>query len=630
MTKNICHRLRAPILGAMLIPINCYWVVKSEIVIASIHATVLSIFFNVIFTLFIITILNSLVSKFSHNSLSSGEMLIIYVMLSVSTGLFGIDLMTLLVPMMGHSTWFATPENEWKELFSPYIPKDLVVTDMKVLKGYYEGESSFWRTENFMAWIKPICLWSIFIISLFMTTLFINVILRKGWVEHEKLSYPIIQLPMEMSSGKFYQNRAMWIGFGLAFLIDLLAGLHELFPVVPAPRVKWYNLAPFFSTRPWNAIDWLPIHFYAFATGLGYMMPLDLSFSLWFFYLFWKFQLVFASAVGWRIEGMYLSWEKGGAWLGLGLMVIWTSRKTIKETFINAIKRKPNDGSEPIGYGSAIIGLIFCFTAMIVFWAYFGIDPYSGIVFFALYLIFSITATRMRAELGPPTHELHFVGPDKIMTGIIGSKHFSPETLSGFALLYWTNYGYRCHPMPHQLEGFKIAEQEKISPRLIFKVETVALIIGTFSAFFILLSLFYDYGAVVRVHGWSHGPGWETYGRLATLLSSQEMPDKAIIGQMGFGLVFTVFLMIMRRTFLWWKLHPVGFAVASGWSISWMWFSIFIGWLCKSIILRSGGLKAHRKAIPFFLGMILGQLTIGSIWSIIGMILERRIYSFFV
>ena len=61
-----------------------------------------------------------------------------------------------------------------------------------------------------------------------------------------------------------------------------------------------------------------------------------------------------------------------------------------------------------------------------------------------------------------------------------------------------------------------------------------------------------------------------------------------------------------------------------------MWFSIFLGWICKWIILKSGGLKAHRKAVPFFLGMILGQMTIGSIWSIIGVIIKRKIYSFFV
>jgi hypothetical protein len=627
---SIYRRLRAPLLGAILIPLNCYWVVKSEIVIASIHATVLSIFFNAIFTILILSLLNNLIGKFYKKNLTSQEMLVIYVMLTVATGLFGIDMMTLLVPIMGHSTWFATPENEWKELFSSYIPKDLIVTDMKVLKGYYEGETSFWKIENLRVWIRPICLWLVFILSLFMTTLFINVILRKGWVEHEKLSYPIIQLPMEMSSGKFYKNRMVWIGFGLAFTLDLLAGLHVLFPAVPAPRVKWYNLAPFFNSRPWSAIDWLPIHFYPFVTGLGYMMPLELSFSVWFFYLFWKLQLVFASAVGWRIEGMYLSWEKGGAWLGLGITVLWISRKTIKETIINAIRGKPKDKSEPIGYRTAVLGAILGFTVMIVFWAYFGVSPYAAIVFFAIYLIFSITATRMRAELGPPTHELHFVGPDKLMTAIVGSKRFSPETLAGFALLYWTNYGYRCHPMPHQLEGLKIAEQAKIKPGLIFKVETVALVIGAVSAFLVLLSLFYKYGAVVGVHGGSLGPGWETYGRLSTLLTSQELPDMAVIGQTAFGLVFTVFLMIMRRTFLWWRLHPVGFAVASGWSISWMWFSIFLGWLCKGIILRLGGLKSHQKAVPFFLGMILGQLTIGSIWSIVGLIMGRGIYSFFV
>jgi hypothetical protein len=629
-TKSIYHRLRAPIIGAILIPINCYWVIKCEIVISSIHATVLSIFFNVIFTLFVLSLFNNLIGRFSRKNLSSDELLIIYIMLAVATGLFGIDLMTLLVPIMGHSTWFATPENEWKELFSSYLPKDLVVTDMKVLKGYYEGETSFWKWENISAWIRPMSLWLVFIMLLFTTMIFINVILRKGWVEHEKLSYPVIQLPMEMSSGNFYKNKMVWIGFGLAFVLDMFAGLHVLFPAIPAPRVKWYNLAPFFNTRPWNAIDWLPVHFYPFATGLGYMMPLELSFSLWFFYLFWKLQLVFASAVGWRIEGAYLSWEKGGSWLGLGLMVIWTSRKTIKQVIINAIKGKTNDGTEPIGYRTAIIGLILCFTAIIIFWAYFGINPYAGIIFFALYMIYNLTATRMRAELGPPTHELHFVGPDKMMTAVLGSKNFSAETLSGFALLYWTNYGYRCTPMPHQLEGFKIAEQERINPKTIFRVEVIALAIGAVSAFLVLLSLFYKYGAVVKVHGGSLGPGWEAYGRLATLLSSQEYPDRAIIGQAGFGFLFTIFLMIMRRMFLWWKLHPVGFAVASGWSISWMWFSIFLGWLCKGIILKTGGMKSHRKAVPFFLGMILGQMIIGSIWSIVGFIMERGIYSFFV
>lgn len=624
------RQLRAPIIGAILIPITCYWVVKSEIVVSAIHATVLSIFYNVIFILFILLLLNSLSNKLWNKKLADGELLVIYIMLAIATGLFGIDMMTLLVPIMGHSSWFATPENEWSEIFWRHLPEGLIVNDLAVLKGYYEGESSFWRMDHLKAWGPPMAMWMIFIFLLFFTTMSINLILRRQWVEHERLSYPVIQLPMEMSSSRFLKNRLMWIGFGLAFMLDLLAGLHALYPAVPALKVKWYNLAPFFNTRPWNAVGWLPIHFYPFATGLGYMMPLGLSLSVWVFYLFWKIQLVFASAVGWRLPGRYLEWEKAGAWLGIGLLAVWTSRKAVKSTFLKALRGNTRAESDPVGPRTALLGAIAGFVGMIIFWAYFGVNPAAFAIFMAFYLIFSLAATRMRAELGPPTHELHFIGPDKIMATAVGSKKFSPGTLSGFALLYWTNYGYRCHPMPHQLEGFKIAEQGKLNPRLIFRAEIWALIIGGLSTFFVLLTLFYKHGATAEVHGGSLGPSWETYNRLSRILSNPEIPDLSLLKQMGFGFLLTVFLMIMRIRFLWWQLHPVGFAVASGWSISWMWFSIFLGWLCKWIILRSGGLKVHRKAVPLFLGMILGQMTIGSIWSIIGVIANRKIYSFFV
>jgi len=632
MTENSngFRRVRAILIGALLIPLNCYWVVKSEIVVASIHATVLSIFFNAIFTLFILTLLNKFVNKIWNKGLTSNELLVIYVMLAVATGLFGIDMMTLLVPIMGHSFWFATPENEWSELFWRYLPNGLVVSDQKVLKGYYEGESSFFWIEHLTAWLPPMGMWLLFILLLFLTTMFINLILRKEWVEHERLSYPVAQLPIEMVSSRFFKSNLMWFGFGLAFTLDLLAGLHALYPVVPAPRVKWYNLAPLFTQKPWNAIDWLPIHFYPFATGLGYMMPLYLSFSVWFFYLFWKLQLVFASAVGWQMPGRYLGWEKAGAWLGIGLMALWMSRKAIKYAILGVFRVQPKGEFDPVSLRTAVLGVAMGFTAMVIFWAYFGVNPIATAVFLAIYLIFSLAATRMRAELGPPTHELHFVGPDKLMTAAIGSKRFSPETLAGFALLYWTNYGYRCSPMPHQLEGFKIANQTKVKPSLIFKAEVWALVIGAVSAFLVLLTFFYKYGAVVRVHGGSLGPSWETFGRLARLISNPESPDNAILKQLAFGLGVTVFLMAMRLRFLWWRLHPVGFAVASGWSISWMWFSIFLGWLCKSVILKWGGLKTHRDVVPFFLGMILGQMTIGGIWAIIGLFLEKRIYSFFV
>ena len=182
---------------------------------------------RVLFCIFVLTLLNRLIKKY-YKGLSQAELLTIYTMLSVSTGLFGIDLMTLLVPLMGHAFWFATPENEWKEIFWRYIPRWLTVDEQGILRGYYEGNSTFWTVDKIKAWGIPIFAWTIFTIVFMFVALCINVIIRKQWIEEEKLSYPIIQLPYEMtaSSSKFFSNRLMWIGFGIAGTYNLLLELN--------------------------------------------------------------------------------------------------------------------------------------------------------------------------------------------------------------------------------------------------------------------------------------------------------------------------------------------------------------------------------------------------------------------
>jgi hypothetical protein len=49
-----------------------------------------------------------------------------------------------------------------------------------------------------------------------------------------------------------------------------------------------------------------------------------------------------------------------------------------------------------------------------------------------------------------------------------------------------------------------------------------------------------------------------------------------------------------------------------------MGFSIFLGWLAKALILRSGGLQTYRRFLPLFLGFILGEFSMGVIFGIVG------------
>ncbi len=59
----------------------------------------------------------------------------------------------------------------------------------------------------------------------------------------------------------------------------------------------------------------------------------------------------------------------------------------------------------------------------------------------------------------------------------------------------------------------------------------------------------------------------------------------------------------------------------------WMWLGFALaGSLAKAIVLKIGGVKLYRQAVPFFLGLILADYTLGCVWSLIGLVLEIPTY----
>lgn len=59
-----------------------------------------------------------------------------------------------------------------------------------------------------------------------------------------------------------------------------------------------------------------------------------------------------------------------------------------------------------------------------------------------------------------------------------------------------------------------------------------------------------------------------------------------------------------------------------------VWAPILIAWFLKASTLRFGGLRLYKTAVPFFLGLILGQMPIGCVWTLIGMAFKIPYYSF--
>ena len=616
---------RAIWISLLLIPLNSYWI-SMAVVWGQVAPTKVSLFVNVTFIIFVLALLNHLVRRVSPKlSLSQRELLIIYIMLCLASAVSGGDMIRLLVPILGYAFWFATPENEWGDMFHRYIPDWMAIKDKRSLADFFRGDSSLYTKEHLMMWWKPFLAWSGFAIALLIVMLGITLVVRKQWIENEKLSYPVIQLPAEMTreDGSLFKNKLLWIGFAVAGGMDILNGLHFLNPAIPSTGGPYWDIGAYITDKPWSAIGRTPVGISPFAVGLGFLMPLDLSLSCWVFYLFWKFELIIGQVMGLRSlpRFPYIPEQSFVAYVGVCSLSLWIGKRHLIHVVRQLFSRDGPDSGEPVGFRFTFVMTGIAFLYLIIFCHQAGMSLWVILLFFAMYFAISTAITRIRAEVGSPVHDLHFIGPDEVIPKMFGARRLGGANLTILSYLYWFNRAHRSHPMPHQLEGFKLAQRAQMNGRRIIVAMILAIVVGTAAGYWARLHGAYAYASETY-------PGSEAFTRLQRWLYSQPPVDWGSVSFTVVGFLFALILMIMRMQFIWWPLHPAGYAVSGSWSMGVFWFSLFASWAVKMVLLRLGGLKTYRQAVPFFLGLILGGFVIGSCWSILGIILQRPMYRF--
>jgi hypothetical protein len=628
---------RAFLIGFLLIPPNVYWVMMVEGIWHTGHPSVMALPWNVVFTTLVLLVINLLIKRtFPSLALTQGEFIVIYIMLALASVIAGHDSLQLGIPEMAIPHWLATPENKWQQLFFKYLPKWLIVPKKDMVAPFFIGGENFFKKEYLRAWLPPILWWCLFIFFLGLMMIAINSIIRKQWVENEKLSYPIIQLPLAMTErggeATFFKNKILWAGFGVAALIDIINGLHVLYPTFPLyirVRHDEVDLGQYITTPPWNAIGWLPLPLYPFIIAMGYFMPIDLSFSLWFFYLFKKMLLVITAAFGYQERTgafPYINEQSYGAWFALFFYAVWGARRhlwlTIKKVFGKA---DIDDSNEPLSYRSAYLLLLVSFSFLVWFCVRAGMSLGITLAFFFIVFVILFAITRVRAEVGPPTHEMAgSMNAYNILTEFLGTKGVGGNNLTVFCLFWWlTGRGYRTTPMPFYLEGYKMAEEAKTSARGLIYAMAFALPWGAFCAY---IAACYEQFKVGPSPLLDHN--YYIYNQLATDLSSPRAVNPGAMIAMGVGVAFTVLMMNMRARFVWWPLHPVGYAISMNFGAEYYWSCLVISTLIKFIVIKVGGYKWHRRVIPFMFGIILGEYSVGAFWSVMSVILRQRMYDF--
>ena len=625
---------RGIVVGFLLVPVNAFWVITVEAVQFGPYVTTLSLFANVLFWMVWLCAANSFLRKWlPRAALSQGDLLTVYAILAVSSAITGCDLLQILMHYIGHPVWANSVRENYSTEWLKYVPTWLTVTDLDTLRGYYNGNSSMYRLSVLRAWAFPLLCWMVFIALLTTATMCLNTILRRRWSDHERLPYPLIQLPVEMTtpSLNLWRNRLLWAGFLVAGGIDLWNGFAFLYPSLPMIPINYINIQPMVTEKPWSAIGWTTISFYPLVIGVGFLLPLDLLFSCWFFFLFWKAQPVTCSAMGWDIapEFPYTPHQGFGALLTIGLVTLWSARSYLRQVLRRALGRPSelDDSGEALRYRAACIGFLLSFFGLVLFCRLAGLRWGWAFVYFLLYTLVVLTVTRIRVEFGAPVHDFINGAPEVMLTDVLGPQKFLPGELTAMSHFYWFSKLHRSDVMPHGMEALKLTDNGRVGRSAMFWVVMAAVFFGALAGFWGMLHQGYALGVSAR-WGFPAYAGWETFDRLNTWLSVPKKPNSGMGFAMVGGALVCMGLFLLRQTFLWWPFHPIAYAITATFQANLVWLPLFIAWVLKATALRLGGRRLYILLMPFFYGLILGQSVVGSLWSLVSVFTGRRMYSF--
>lgn len=629
-------RLRAFVLSLLLIPANCYWILQIEAMYYTGHPTTISLFFNVILFMVLIALANAQVRRWwPHQALNAAELLVLYVMLSLASAMAGHDLLQVLTPTLNYPIYFSDSQNNWVELFHKKLPTALMPGSPEAAKNFYEGGSSLYLPENYRPWIVPVIAWTGFLCTLVFTTVCMNVLFRKDWTEKEHLAFPVVELPLAIATQprSLCLNWPFFFGFLIAGSISLLNGFQVFYPDVPGVPVRPHDLSPLFRSmgRPWSAAGWFPIAYYPSVIGLSYLMPLDLMFSCWFFFFFWKAEAILISWLGYQPDGhlgpKLVSQQATGAYLGIAAAALWFGRGHLKEAWQRMLGRSStlSDAAEPLSYRAAGIGAVAGFLALILFSMAAGMSPGIAFLFFFLYLAIAIGIARMRAACGPPAHDLHFAGPDFILPTVLGTENISGSSLGVMSVFFGFNRAYRGHPMAHSMEGFRLADRVRMKQRVMLAAQMIAVAFGCLCSFWLLLHICYS---SVSGSGLMPGFGGYPYRRLESWLLHPAPPenDGIFFYILGFGIA--ILMPALKLIWAGMPFHPIGFAISSSWSMHLIWCPILMAWAFKWAIVHYGGAGGYRRYLPFFMGLVLGDYMIGGLWCLFALYVDKAVYSF--
>ncbi len=593
-------------------------------------ATMLSLYYNAVFTLVLVILANGVVGKIAPRiALRRAELLLLFIMITLGTVVAVVT--ETLVALLVYPAYHAGQEPLWQSELVPRLANRLMVTDPRAVKAYFMGNVHTLDWGLLRPWVLPFLGWGLFMTAMTWTAVCISSLVFNQWRHQEKMSFPLTQIPLMLTEPKaqFYRSWLFWLAFALAGGINVLNALHRVYPMLPELPVKRQAFEIPGLERPWSDLSPILYSFNPLLIGLEYFLPLDLLFSIVFFFWFGRMEGVFVSYLGaeipWSPDNMvapYVREQAFGAILTLLVYSFMTSRGRWRESW-----ERYRTLLAPRRAGGGILAAI-CVMVAILTMA--GIPLPVATLMVLLFLAVTISLARIRAQYGPPSAGLMMEAPGPALVSIFGRDVLGTQALAGISAVHWLGRECGHSTLGPTVESFALAEKRIQPGRVVMLCILFGGLAGYVGAFGTALASGYHYGeATARVAGVQ-----EYMGREAYYLFSARMQDRVhgphldSVLAMLLGSTLTLILQGIRSRFLGFPLHPVGYAIGSSYISTFLWSTALPVWIFKWYLLRYGGLRGYRAGAPFFLGLLLGDFMIGSAISLIGVAVGTQVYVF--
>lgn len=542
--------------------------------------------------------------------------------------------------------WFFAPR--------PEIAKQLLAGGVPIPWGEW--------LPSILWWWLVYSLWAFFFVGLAS-------ILRRQWVETEKLPYPLVTVANEIvrvagrEKADEKSRTVKWLLLGVLLGLAFFAVLFMIlvfpwFPDVFGWRVNmcgfgaaWIpSSSPLASILALGKIEKMPLY----VAGL-YLVPLSILFNAWFWWMVMAALVQIAYAMGYytslpTMNGCGKEWCGDqsvtmaqpfiwGVFANLGVIIgifisYWIMNRGYVADTIRAALRKGRlleaEKNEAVSYRTAYAMLLGAAVMLVVAFMFAGLGPATALIVVFVTFLFQFMQVYFLNLLGflvpagfetanaflkpiwpygpvPPTMEWTVAQDFTVQPGAN-----SPGGGWGFPFLAMTS-------------GFAMAGFTGTKPGNVLKVVLFAAVLTPLLAQISILWGDYTFGST-KLPGYGSfgsGPidrltsGWYDSNPMSTGGPFMWWPQALA------GAIAAFVLYYLHSRFIWFPFEPIGFLMGISWTniLYELWQPALMAWVIKTVTLRIGGSKMYDSlGRPIAAGFIIGYALMAVIGATIGVV----------